>query len=603
MATIQTAVDIDIKVDGQTSVQQAANAYEDLGDAVAKTQRQAEALALQYGINDQRTQDAIKVAAKYKYQLEQLDASIELNRSSMELLIAATNSLINGFQAAIGAVAIFGNANDDLLRQLTKVQGAMAFSEAINNLRKELPKTIRGLQQDFVKLNSTLTRTEKLMRGLGLGVAALAIGYLLDLLDKYIEKSNKAAQEQEELNKQITDANQKFAEHTTTVEVLNRIIQDTTINEEKRKEALNELIKVIPSLNEVQLDQADSLTLINNEVEKYIRNADKQIRIDVLRQQAVSKLNEQLALQAERDAKLREAQFETGDAATQLLDEVRLMDLHISELGVEYDDILSKIADVTSEMELQEPVVRKLKKEVKETTDTFEEWFRKLLYFLKRQDEKAFQKMLEEMGKGLKSTETAIDDVKDSLDELGNLMIEMPTGVNYDKFQKAQLFIKAYSAQIVQDLIEAMEATAALMDAFAGDDEERQRKAFQLNKAAAISKTTLSTIEAVQYAFETAQKNPLNELTLGGYAIARAATALAFGVAQIKKIQSTQFKSSNPGTLAGTGVPQFPAPRTFQASTLGQDFSGQTKVYVTEGDITKTQRRVQNLQRVSVVGG
>ena len=55
MATIKTAVDIDIKVDGQTSVQQAATAYEDLGDAVSTTQLEAEKLAQQFGINDART--------------------------------------------------------------------------------------------------------------------------------------------------------------------------------------------------------------------------------------------------------------------------------------------------------------------------------------------------------------------------------------------------------------------------------------------------------------------------------------------------------------------------------------------------------------------
>ena len=45
MATIKTAVDIDIAVNGQATVQQAAAAYEDLGDAVAKTQLKAEELA------------------------------------------------------------------------------------------------------------------------------------------------------------------------------------------------------------------------------------------------------------------------------------------------------------------------------------------------------------------------------------------------------------------------------------------------------------------------------------------------------------------------------------------------------------------------------
>jgi len=603
MATIKTAVDIDIAVNGQATVQQAATAYEDLGDAVAKTQLEAEKLAQQFGINDARTQEAIKVAAKYKSEMEQLDFAIEGAKGGTETLFRATQGILGGFEAAAGAAALFGVESEDLQKTLVRLQAAMVLSQGLKDFREFLP-AIRDLAESVRKqLIPAFNSVRGALIATGWGAAAVAVGYLLVQIDKYIGVSSEAAKKQEELNQQIADSNKKLAEQRTTVEVLNRIVQDTTINEGKRKEALSELVKLIPSLNEVQLDQADSLTLINNEVEQYIKNADKQIRIDVLRQQAITKFNEKLALQAELEQTLSKLRLATGDEFDALKREYESLALRVSEAGGEYNDILDKIADVTSEMESQQPVVQKLKKEVKETTDTFDKWFKTLLYFLKRQDEKAFQKMLNEMSQNLKSTEMSVEDLKDSLEGLADLTIEMPTGVDYDRFQKAQLFVKAYSAQIVSDLIEAMEATSAIMDAFASDDEERQRKAFQLNKAAAIAKATMSTIEATQYAFETAQKNPLNELTAGGYSIARAATALAFGVAQIKKIQSTQFKTASPMNLAGTGVQQYPAPRAFQTSSLGQDFTGQTKVYVTEGDITRTINRRQANQRVSVIGG
>jgi len=606
MATIKTAVDIDIKVDGQATVQQAAAAYEDLGDAVAKTQLEAEKLAQQFGINDARTQEAIKVAAKYKSQMEQLDFAIDGAKGGTETLFRATQGILGGFEAAAGAAALFGVESEDLQKTLVRLQAAMVLSQGLKDFREFLP-AIRDIAESVRKqLIPAFNSLRGALIATGWGAAAVAVGYLLVQLDKYVGASREAAKKQEELNQQIADSNKKLAEQRTTVEVLNRIVQDTTINEGKRKQALEELVKLIPSLNEVQLDQADSLTLINNEVEKYIKNADKQIRIDVLRQQAITKLNEKFALQAELEQTLSKLRLATGDEFDELKKEYELLALRVSEANGEYNDILDKIADVTSEMEVQVPVVQKLKKEVKETTDEFKEAreaIARFLLLLKRQDVKEFQKMLDEMKKSLKSSEMSVDDVKDSLEELADLMIEMPTGVDYDRFQKAQLFVKAYSAQIVSDLIEAMEATSALMDAFASDDEERQRKAFQLNKAAAIAKTTMSTIEATQYAFETAQKNPLNEFTGGGYAIVRAATALAFGVAQIKKIQSTQFKTASPGGLAGTGVQQYPAPRAFQTSSLGQDFTGQTKVYVTEGDITRTINRRQANQRVSVIGG
>jgi hypothetical protein len=82
-----------------------------------------------------------------------------------------------------------------------------------------------------------------------------------------------------------------------------------------------------------------------------------------------------------------------------------------------------------------------------------------------------------------------------------------------------------------------------------------------------------------------------------------AAAAVAAGLARIKQIASQQFSASSPAASV-SGATGITAPtRTFQASQLGQDFTGDRRVYVTEGDITKTQRRVQNNQRVSVIGG
>jgi len=77
-----------------------------------------------------------------------------------------------------------------------------------------------------------------------------------------------------------------------------------------------------------------------------------------------------------------------------------------------------------------------------------------------------------------------------------------------------------------------------------------------------------------------------------------------FGVAQLAKIQKTKFNSTSaPSQSSGAGVPQMGAPRT-TSSTLqngGNNLTNQNRVYVTEGDITRTQNRVNDLQKVSVV--
>jgi len=105
---INEAVNIDIDVNGVNTVKQAADAYEDLGDAVSQTQLEAEKLAQQFGINDKRTQEAIKVAGRYKQEMEQLDFAIDAARGGSDQLFRAAQGVTAGFEVAAGAVALFG---------------------------------------------------------------------------------------------------------------------------------------------------------------------------------------------------------------------------------------------------------------------------------------------------------------------------------------------------------------------------------------------------------------------------------------------------------------------------------------------------------------
>ena len=79
---------------------------------------------------------------------------------------------------------------------------------------------------------------------------------------------------------------------------------------------------------------------------------------------------------------------------------------------------------------------------------------------------------------------------------------------------------------------QALYAIDDLSQAFAGNDEARQRKAFELSKKLSIVQTTMATIETTVQAFKEAQKNPLNQATGGAYAFGQAAIAAAFGLAQ-----------------------------------------------------------------------
>ena len=538
MTTIKTAVDIDIKVDGQTSVQQAATAYEDLGDAVAKTQLRAEELAHQFGINDARTQEAIRLAGQYKGQLEQLDFAIEAAKGGSDQLFRATQGVLGGFEAAAGAAALFGFESDDLERSLIKLQGAMALSQGLKDFNEFLPaiKQVAGtIRTQLVTAFSTLRGA---IAATGVGALVVGLGLLVEKMMSLKDATNEASEAQKEYNDRLRDLNiERIALTKGELEAL-KVQKQAAIEERDRNNQFikdwNERYKIIKDAERLDVDLADSNDRRRSAEAKKRSLRNKELTNEILKFNARIK---QIEEQTQKDKE-----------------------------------------------KTQETAVKKTEENLQKEIDLYEWYLGEV------------QKVFGEIGKGITTTtETTVQATTTQITYAGQ--------ATFDQLDRIKLFIKAYSADIAKTIADSLQAGAAIADAFAGADEERQRKAFQLNKAAAIASTTLSTIEGVQNAYTTAKANPLDAATFGAYSVTQAAIALAFGLAQVKKIQATQFQSTSPGTLGGTGVQQFPAPRAFQASTLGQDFSGQTKVYVTEGDITKTQRRVQNLQRVSVVGG
>ena len=156
-------------------------------------------------------------------------------------------------------------------------------------------------------------------------------------------------------------------------------------------------------------------------------------------------------------------------------------------------------------------------------------------------------------------------------------------------------------------------AIIALADAFAGDDEKRQKKAFQIAKTAQLAQATMNGILAVQNAFQTAAASPLTAL-FPAYPYIQAGLAGAFALANLKKIQSTTFESAGSGggldggkpsgggggfgagTMTSGGFGALGAPTLGEGQTTqgtqGQTQNGQqggaVKAYVLAGDVVSS---------------
>ena len=147
--------------------------------------------------------------------------------------------------------------------------------------------------------------------------------------------------------------------------------------------------------------------------------------------------------------------------------------------------------------------------------------------------------------------------------------------------------------------IDALKLIGGLADLYAGEDEERQKKAFNIKKAVDIASATLDGYKAVLSAYAQA---PV------GFKIPASIIAGGFSALQIANISKQKFKSPSPSDLSGGGGggDEPTAPITPQFNIVGgaelNDTEGvgqqPLQAFVVSGDVTSAQsldrNRVEN---------
>ena len=552
---IETSVNIDVNVEGTATVKQAAQGFEDLGDAVAKTQREAEALALQFGINDQRTQEAIKRAGQYKGQLEQLDQAVEANKGGVDQLFRSVQGVAAGFEIAAGATALFGSESQELEKILIKVQGAMVLAQGLKDF-KEFGGAIRGLVtlvgERLVAAFATL-RTALISSGIG--AAVVAVGLLVANFLRLREETAKAAEQQKKYNDELTNLRkereqlQKGDEQYTRDE-LKRVSDRLAAGQKELAEKVAARRKYLRDLSLLGVEEADS---------------------DKLR--AETNLKE-IALNNER-------------------------------LVNERLKLSNKVA------ELDKQAAERAASERASNTKTEKEEIDEFALYVQRQREKRERELRTFSSKQVLETKNY---TKDQLEQVTldltafqnqqtQRTLELSERIQLES-TKALRFLRNNGRELLDTFVNVFGAIAALQTAFAGEDEARQKKAFETRKKLSLVQATISTIEATIAAFKSGQESPITAV-LPAYPFIQAAAAAAYGLAQIQQIRNQTFSGGQvpaPSPNQGSNVPSVQV----RSSSLPQTqdiLATNRQVYVLEGDITRTQRRVASNQSVSVLGG
>jgi hypothetical protein len=512
----------------------------------------------QFGEFSPEAVKAEKRVAELRDRIEDFNDRVKaVNPDKFAQVQTVVQGVARGFQAAQGAMALFGSESQDLEKTMIKLQGAMALADGLEGLGK--------IQQQFTAIfSSVIDGAKKAFAAIKAGIGSTGIGLLVIALGSIVaywdeikyaimgvsEETKKAKAEQDKYNQSIKNLNIE-REILMFGELAGK--KSELIEIDREQNALwDKQAKILQRLKVLDQSRALAQTDHGKEEEARLNKAynDAQLRLEQL-------LND--------DIRTRNAikKIEEQDEATRLAREEQLK-----------NDQEAKRKKRQSEREKEHEHEQALILEMYG-------FKKKQIYQAQQLDKKALQERITSQA---------------TLEELAYKR-------QYSNQEKLTLFAKVNHSELIASTIGYFNTISELADAFASKDEESQRRAFAISKAMRYASTVLSTIEGVQNSFTTAADSPITKV-FPAYPFVQASAAALFGVAQLAKIQKTKFNSTSaPSQSSGAGVPQMGAPRT-TSSTLqngGNNLTNQNRVYVTEGDITRTQNRVNDLQKVSVV--
>ena len=613
---IVTPVEVQASVKGDESVK---SFRAQLKEAQQEAFRLAQALG-------QTSPEAVKAAqkvAELKDQMDDFNATVAgLHPDRFQKFANITSTLANGFAAAQGAAALLGSESEDLQKSMARVQGAMAFAQGISALKDvqfqlgNIPKMI------YSKVVPAFTTAAGAARAIG---AALGIGVIIAGVTALIAL---------------------FKNLDISINGVSRSDAKLLEQQEKRLQAAKDNVDA--------LDAQDNILKLQGKSERDILNLKiAALQTAISNQKAVIETSKAQAT-AQIAAAQRNKDILTGilnfiSAPFQLLmngiDAIAKKLGYDTGLGKTFQDLKESAANLVFDPKQTEKEAKATQAEQEKALLDMQNKLAGHKLAVKDIDRKAAEdrrKAAEEETKRLKEEEdkrvkNAADAAKQKLDDEKAAAEERARQQKMLDDADAELEKQRLEEEKRrQDVIEQFEKGKQLAAEARAENEKKRlqaqadfRKSIEDNvmasgdaliqmlgeqsgaaKAIALAQIAYDTGKAISGALAITQAPSADNVATGGLAgiakyAAISAAILTNSARAIRIVKSGNVQQGagggNIGRMNGGNIPQ----PSFTSSTLGggTQFAGQfdNKVYVTEGDITGTQRRVRQNRGVSVI--
>jgi len=475
-------------------------------------------------------------------------------------MFRAVQGVAAGFEIAAGATALFGSESEDLNKVLIRVQGAMVFAQGLRDLKEFVP-AIKAVNSGFINMIKTLN-------GVKIALAATGIGAIVAVIGLFSEQIGEVFDKLKEKFKEFTDsigltkfaAREAIKEQEALVDSLNRELAVMEARGDSESALFKQRLKIAEE--EAKLEE-QRLAILSESEDGY--PAQQKAALDASNNIIVTKEQE--------NKRLRDLEKERVKNREEV--NKQLFDLQAQEIQANKDR-LQQLTD------LQKQYQADSKDNVKAD-------------FLLR-----FNELSEQFKQERELLENALD-------------MELITEAEYDKLQleqdashqkrRRELELQYLNNRLDQQqklVEETFSIITNLTDAFTSNQAKQSEEYFKVQKAFNIAQVLIDTYFAAQKAYNS-------QMTLTPDSPIRAtiaaAAAVASGLARVAAIKRTEFNRSAPQTSFGQQSIQSATIRSSSLPQTGDILTQNRRVYVLEGDITRTQQRVASNQSVSVLGG
>jgi hypothetical protein len=474
--------------------------------------------------------------------------------------------MAGGFAAVQGAMGLFGSESKDLEKTLLKVQSAMALSQGLNSLLefkndfKDLGTMIvNNVVKAFTTLRGAIIAT-------GIGLLAVTVGVLVT--------------NWKEFSQAITDAFPGFKVVTDFFNNFKQIAAGTLASVIKGFEIVGDVVgKVFAGDFSGAIKSAKTF---GEETAKAYSSGfaeeDRKIKIE----NGIKQRKQNLELLEAQGKDVRDAK-------------IKLMQDELSILKKGSDEYNAKLIEIEkARTDLRKEAAEKKKKEEEDEKNRQDDKLKEA-----RSDYEFYQNLNKE--KDEKDLKKKQDEESEMLDaELSSLMAAAETSVSITKKEKEAK--KKLSEEEVQHRLILNNAIASGLNTLS----DLVGKNTVEGKLLAIASSTISTYTAI-----AGQLAAFSGVPVPGYAIVQAIATGVAGFAAVKNIIDTPVpgQGGSGGTVPNFTAPSIPQiPQSVSGTRLNQTDPLRTinegrdsKVFVTETDITKTQNKVKNIIKKATI--